>query len=240
MTTPDPSRQRVLDVARLSTPPASGYWGDVQDVCKIALEAMDERDELRAVIAKHDICHNLHGKVDARAFADGCAQEQRKLYGEAPDRDELIYLRAKLAAAEGRIGDHALASQWQGQDLTKARREILALEAKLAAQQPAADEALRKAAQAFADEPYQTDSARFHGLRNDLRAALAAAPAPRQDDALRELRAWLRPWPRHLEDGSVGKMGFYDSLCDKIDELLAAKPAPAEHDEKCMGRRSRP
>ncbi len=37
----------------------------------------------------HGVCHNLHGTVDARAFADGCAAEQRKLYGCAPDADSL-------------------------------------------------------------------------------------------------------------------------------------------------------
>lgn len=36
----------------------------------------------------HNICHDLHGKVSAREFADGCAAEQRKLYGEAPHADE--------------------------------------------------------------------------------------------------------------------------------------------------------
>jgi hypothetical protein len=50
--------------------------------------------ELQAVIDRHDLCHNLHGKVDARAFADGCAQEQRRLYGCAPDADEVAALRA--------------------------------------------------------------------------------------------------------------------------------------------------
>lgn len=42
----------------------------------------------KRIVRTHDICHNLHGKVDARAFADGCATEQRKLYGCAPDADE--------------------------------------------------------------------------------------------------------------------------------------------------------
>lgn len=41
----------------------------------------------------HGICHNLHGTVDAKGFADGCAAEQRKLYGVAPDRDALEALR---------------------------------------------------------------------------------------------------------------------------------------------------
>lgn len=45
----------------------------------------------------NNICHNLHGTVDARAFAHGCAQEQRKLYGVAPDADEVQKLREALA-----------------------------------------------------------------------------------------------------------------------------------------------
>ena len=49
--------------------------------------------KLEAIIATHDLCHDLHGKVDARAFADGCAQEQRKLYGCAPDADALTSLK---------------------------------------------------------------------------------------------------------------------------------------------------
>lgn len=44
------------------------------------------------IIARHDLCHNMHGQVDARAFADGCAAEQRKLYGCAPDADRVAEL----------------------------------------------------------------------------------------------------------------------------------------------------
>lgn len=40
----------------------------------------------------HNICHNLHGTVTAREFADGCAAEQRTLYGCAPDADALKVL----------------------------------------------------------------------------------------------------------------------------------------------------
>lgn len=43
----------------------------------------------------HNFCHNLHGKVDARAFADGCTDEQRKLYGCAPDADRVAILEAQ-------------------------------------------------------------------------------------------------------------------------------------------------
>lgn len=44
----------------------------------------------------HDICHELHNTVDAQGFADGCALEQRRLYGCAPDRDALSQAQAEL------------------------------------------------------------------------------------------------------------------------------------------------
>lgn len=44
----------------------------------------------------HGFCHDLHGTVDASAFAAGCAEEQRKLYGCAPDRDALDSMKAKV------------------------------------------------------------------------------------------------------------------------------------------------
>lgn len=41
----------------------------------------------------HDICHNLHNCVGVEEFAQGCAAEQRKIYGSAPHADEIIRLR---------------------------------------------------------------------------------------------------------------------------------------------------
>lgn len=32
----------------------------------------------------HNICHNLHGTVNAEEFAEGCRKEMEKLYGECP------------------------------------------------------------------------------------------------------------------------------------------------------------
>lgn len=73
--------------------------------------------ELEEIIAKHDLCHNLHGKVDARSFADGCAAEQRKLYGEAPDCD-----RAKELEEAVRV----LAEEcWQRRESEGRRIELL-------------------------------------------------------------------------------------------------------------------
>ena len=67
---------------------------------KRATEAETELTAAKAVIAQHDLCHNLHGKVDAVSFAEGCATEQRKLYGCAPHADALAASNAKLAEVE--------------------------------------------------------------------------------------------------------------------------------------------
>jgi hypothetical protein len=58
---------------------------------------------LREVIAQHDLCHDLHGKVDARAFANGCASEQRRIYGCSPDADDVRWLRAENAALQAAL-----------------------------------------------------------------------------------------------------------------------------------------
>jgi len=44
----------------------------------------------------HNICHNLHGKVTAVEFSDACVEEQRMLYGCAPDRDAIAALTKKV------------------------------------------------------------------------------------------------------------------------------------------------
>lgn len=48
-------------------------------------------DEIQA------ICHDLHGTVPVSAFAAGCADEQRRLYGCAPDADALREAHAYLS-----------------------------------------------------------------------------------------------------------------------------------------------
>lgn len=45
------------------------------------------------IIETHNMCHDLHGKVDAKGFAAGCAHEQRAHFGCAPDADANIVLR---------------------------------------------------------------------------------------------------------------------------------------------------
>lgn len=48
------------------------------------------------VISKHEVCHDLHGRVGPREFADGCAAEQRRLYGCAPDADAVARLEGMI------------------------------------------------------------------------------------------------------------------------------------------------
>lgn len=51
---------------------------------------------LRGVIKAHDLCHDLHGKVDAEAFAAGCEAEQRRIYGRAPHVDALQEMQQQI------------------------------------------------------------------------------------------------------------------------------------------------
>lgn len=76
-------------------------------------EALAENDRLSAEVDRlkagkwtkeeiNDICHNLHGTVNAEKFAAACAEEQRKIYGCAPEEDA----RKKLAAyVSGRVDE---------------------------------------------------------------------------------------------------------------------------------------
>lgn len=73
-----------------------------------ALTAEAEVERLKGVIAQHDLCHDLHGKVGAEDFARGCAAEQRRLYGRAPDADEVARLRAALREIVGCWDDREL------------------------------------------------------------------------------------------------------------------------------------
>jgi hypothetical protein len=58
---------------------------------------LDEIDKLQAIIDTHNLCHDLHGKVGVNEFAEGCAREQKKVFGCAPHADKLVELRAKVS-----------------------------------------------------------------------------------------------------------------------------------------------
>jgi hypothetical protein len=62
-----------------------------------------ERDKYRAIVHQHNLCHDMHGKVGAKEFAQGCDAEQRKLYGCAPHADEIENLRATLEVMAGSL-----------------------------------------------------------------------------------------------------------------------------------------
>lgn len=50
---------------------------------------------LQGVIAQHDLCHDLHGRVGAEDFAAGCVAEQRRVYGRSPHADAVARLEAE-------------------------------------------------------------------------------------------------------------------------------------------------
>jgi len=64
-----------------------GRYGDSPWVAIKDLIA--QRDKALKVIKQHDLCHDLHGKVDAEDFAKGCIAEQKRIYGVSPTKDIL-------------------------------------------------------------------------------------------------------------------------------------------------------
>jgi hypothetical protein len=71
---------------------ASGKTGQGLNAAT-CLHLLDEIDKLQSIIDTHDLCHDLHGKVGPCEFAEGCAREQRKLFGYAPDADKVRNLQ---------------------------------------------------------------------------------------------------------------------------------------------------
>lgn len=60
------------------------------------IEFWEEIQRLRGVIAQHDLCHDLHGKVNVQDFTKGCETEQRRIYGCAPQADRIQELTTLL------------------------------------------------------------------------------------------------------------------------------------------------
>lgn len=67
-------------------------------------QLVPEVERLYRAEDQHDRCHDLHGKVNARDFANGCTAEQRRLYGCAPDADDLAQAKETIAMYEKRLG----------------------------------------------------------------------------------------------------------------------------------------
>jgi hypothetical protein len=61
---------------------------------KIVIEERDElkreNRKLQGVIEQHNLCHDLHGKVNAEDFDKGCQAEQMRIYGRVPARYSTI------------------------------------------------------------------------------------------------------------------------------------------------------
>lgn len=86
-------------------------WGEpeadtcVDPVFALSVLAIDPKEYHRLRAGKftaeeiYNMCHNLPLVVGSREFANGCAREQRTIYGCAPDADEVERLRSLVARA---------------------------------------------------------------------------------------------------------------------------------------------
>jgi len=75
---------------------------------ELVRQVQDERvraEKAEAIIAQHNLCHDLHGKVGAREFSEGCIEEQRKIYGHAPLADCLVELEKRVDLLEKRCSN---------------------------------------------------------------------------------------------------------------------------------------
>lgn len=59
------------------------------------LSREQEIDKLKAIIAVHNLCHDLHGKVGREEFEEGCRLETIKEFGSCGWAQELARLRAE-------------------------------------------------------------------------------------------------------------------------------------------------
>ena len=92
------ARERFNEIGNRGRPD-DVYWREA------IIDLYWEVARANAVIDQHELCHDEHGKVNARQFADLCAREQRQEYGEAPDRDEIHRLRGVIRGREAKITD---------------------------------------------------------------------------------------------------------------------------------------
>lgn len=118
---------------RSAVPEVSVDWHTAAQLTEDRAWLLAEVVRLRAIISTHDLCHNLHGKVGAREFADGCAAEQRNLYGCAPDADELEKWREYYGSDNPRDG---VIGSAVGKIVAQQNREITALKERLSAMGP--------------------------------------------------------------------------------------------------------
>ena len=96
-------RDRLIDLAeymRHNGAPTSEYDDVIRQITNLQSGLAAQMPELlgrvktaETIVATHDLCHDLHGKVGPCEFAEGCAREQRKLFGYAPDADKVRNLR---------------------------------------------------------------------------------------------------------------------------------------------------
>lgn len=155
-----------------------------------------ERDKLKGVIAQHDLCHDLDGKVGARDFAMGCAKKQRELYGCAPHLDDADSLVREC---------HQFAKH-----LEEARAELASLrqQAEAAAPSDAEIEAWRQAASQYLAMAWK----HIAGGTPNLPAGIPSEGRRMLDEAVKLMRAQrAAPAPSALREAAKGLS--YAAMC---------------------------
>ena len=95
-------RERLIDLAadmRHKGAPTSEYDDVIRQITNLQSGLAAQVPKLlgrvktaETIVATHDLCHDLHGKVGPCEFAEGCAREQRKLFGWAYHADAVRHL----------------------------------------------------------------------------------------------------------------------------------------------------
>lgn len=95
-------RERLINLAadlRYNGAPTSEYDDVIRQITNLQSGLAAHMPELlrraktaETIVATHDLCHDLHGKVGPCEFAEGCAREQRKLFGWAYHADAVRHL----------------------------------------------------------------------------------------------------------------------------------------------------
>ena len=105
----DNVQEQIADLKRLyAEAPACEYFDAVAALIWPVIYALEashaERDKLaaelattKAIIATHDLCHDLHGKVGRDEFEEGCRRETVKEFGSCGWAERIANLEADLA-----------------------------------------------------------------------------------------------------------------------------------------------
>ena len=62
----------------------TAHRGDADHLASVLNGYEKKIEDLEEIIRKHNLCHDLHGKVGVDEFSQGCINEITKEYGHCP------------------------------------------------------------------------------------------------------------------------------------------------------------